>query len=244
MPGSSSDHGWSFFLLDHLRRGRQHERPAVAVAEVDSGWRFSSRSFFLLRIPGFVRFFQSIGRHGALPGTAGEVLGATLCVIGVGCAIWARACLGRNRGPPMSVKVNPVLVANGPYAYLRHPIYAGLWLALLGSAIAQSAWWVVHRFTVRDPSGLEVSRIMPPCRMPRAHSKIQSVPAAEIMRQSPRGEFPDSMPAKWQETKAIGQVEFRHQTTAKVGHPCLSVQHAAQTLRACDPSPLDCNWRR
>ena len=43
-------------------------------------------------------------------------------------------------------------MANGPYAYLRHPIYAGLWLALLGSAIAQSAWWVVFNpFTVCDP---------------------------------------------------------------------------------------------
>jgi protein-S-isoprenylcysteine O-methyltransferase Ste14 len=98
---------------------------------------------FLLRIPGFGRFFRSIGRQGALPGVAGGILGATLCVIGVGSAIWARAYLGRNWGMPMSVKENPELVTTGPYAYVRHPIYAGLWLALLGSGLAQSAWWLL-----------------------------------------------------------------------------------------------------
>lgn len=97
----------------------------------------------LSRIPGFGRFFLSIGRHGALPTAAGAVLGVALCVAGTGLAIWARAHLGRNWGPPMSVKEDPELVTTGPYAYVRHPIYAGLWLAMLGSGIAQSAWWLV-----------------------------------------------------------------------------------------------------
>jgi protein-S-isoprenylcysteine O-methyltransferase Ste14 len=43
----------------------------------------------------------------------------------------------------MSVKEDPELVTTGPYAYVRHPIYAGLWLAMLGSGIAQSVWWLV-----------------------------------------------------------------------------------------------------
>lgn len=43
----------------------------------------------------------------------------------------------------MSVKEDPELVTTGPYAYVRHPIYAGLWLVMLGSAIAQSASWLV-----------------------------------------------------------------------------------------------------
>jgi protein-S-isoprenylcysteine O-methyltransferase Ste14 len=98
---------------------------------------------FLLRVPGFGRFLRSVGRHGALPGVAGGMLGVALCGIGTGLAIWARAHLGRNWGLPMSVKENPELVTTGPYAYVRHPIYAGLWLAVLGSGIAQSAGWLV-----------------------------------------------------------------------------------------------------
>lgn len=97
----------------------------------------------LLRIPGFGRRCRSMGRHGVLPGLAGGMVGATLCVMGVGLAIWARAHLGGNWGRPMSIKEDPELVTTGPYARLRHPIYAGLWLALLGSAIGQSAWWLV-----------------------------------------------------------------------------------------------------
>lgn len=102
----------------------------------------------LLRVQAFGRFFRSLGRHGALPGAAGGILGVALCVVGMGLAIWARAHLGRNWGPPMSVKENPELVTTGPYAYVRHPIYAGLWLMLLGSGIAQSASLLVGLIVV------------------------------------------------------------------------------------------------
>lgn len=44
---------------------------------------------------------------------------------------------------PMSRKENPELVTSGPYAYVRHPIYAGILLAMLGSAIAASVVWVI-----------------------------------------------------------------------------------------------------
>jgi protein-S-isoprenylcysteine O-methyltransferase Ste14 len=70
-------------------------------------------------------------------------LGAALCASGVILAVWARVCLGRNWGMPMSEKTSPELVMDGPYAYIRHPIYAGLMLAMIGSAIGQSVLWVI-----------------------------------------------------------------------------------------------------
>ena len=70
-------------------------------------------------------------------------LGAALCASGVILAVWARRCLGRNWGMPMSEKASPELVMNGPYAYIRHPIYAGILLAMIGSAIGQSLLWVM-----------------------------------------------------------------------------------------------------
>jgi protein-S-isoprenylcysteine O-methyltransferase Ste14 len=72
-----------------------------------------------------------------------NVLGVVLCAIGVGLAIWARVHLARNWGMPMSRKENPELVTSGPYAHIRHPIYAGILLAMLGSAIAASVVWVL-----------------------------------------------------------------------------------------------------
>jgi len=46
-----------------------------------------------------------------------------------------RRHLGRNWGMPMPLKEQPELVTSGPYARIRHPIYTGLILAMLGSAI-------------------------------------------------------------------------------------------------------------
>lgn len=55
---------------------------------------------------------------------------------GLALAIWARVHLGRNWGMPMTVKDEPELVTSGPYRRVRHPIYSGLLLAVLGTALA------------------------------------------------------------------------------------------------------------
>jgi protein-S-isoprenylcysteine O-methyltransferase Ste14 len=58
-------------------------------------------------------------------------------------AIWARVYLGRNWGMPMSRKVDPELITTGPYRTIRHPIYSGIILALIGTTIAVSWYWMV-----------------------------------------------------------------------------------------------------
>jgi protein-S-isoprenylcysteine O-methyltransferase Ste14 len=71
------------------------------------------------------------------------VLGSVLCALGIGLALWARVHLGRNWGLPMTRREDPELVTGGPYALARHPIYGGIIIAILGSALAQSAFWLV-----------------------------------------------------------------------------------------------------
>jgi len=70
-------------------------------------------------------------------------VGAALAVIGIAWAVYARYYLGRNWGMPMSVKDTPELVTAGPYALVRHPIYSGVMLAVLGSALTGGWWWMV-----------------------------------------------------------------------------------------------------
>jgi protein-S-isoprenylcysteine O-methyltransferase Ste14 len=72
---------------------------------------------------------------------AAGLVGTIICALGAALAIWARASLGANWGMPMAHKANPELITRGPYAYLRHPIYTGLMLAMLGPAIAVSVIW-------------------------------------------------------------------------------------------------------
>lgn len=95
-----------------------------------------------LRVPALRQALRDLQAHvsdGAIMGT----LGVSLCAVGVGLAIWARVHLGRNWGMPMSRKENPALVMTGPYAYVRHPIYGGILLAMAGSTIGGSVVWVL-----------------------------------------------------------------------------------------------------
>jgi protein-S-isoprenylcysteine O-methyltransferase Ste14 len=43
----------------------------------------------------------------------------------------------------MSQKVDPELVTTGPYRSVRHPIYSGIILAMVGTAIAVSVYWLI-----------------------------------------------------------------------------------------------------
>jgi protein-S-isoprenylcysteine O-methyltransferase Ste14 len=63
-------------------------------------------------------------------------IGVALLASGVALAVWARVHLGRNWGMPMTERAEPELVTSGPYRFVRHPIYSGLLLGLLGTALA------------------------------------------------------------------------------------------------------------
>ena len=70
-------------------------------------------------------------------------VGMFLFALGLGFAIWARVHIGRNWGTPMSQKEEPELVTTGPYCLVRHPIYSGILLAGLGTAVALSWLWLI-----------------------------------------------------------------------------------------------------
>jgi protein-S-isoprenylcysteine O-methyltransferase Ste14 len=70
-------------------------------------------------------------------------LGLAIFLLGLALAVWARICLGRNWGTAMSEKVDPELVTTGPYRTIRHPIYSGIILAMIGTALAVSFFWLI-----------------------------------------------------------------------------------------------------
>jgi protein-S-isoprenylcysteine O-methyltransferase Ste14 len=63
--------------------------------------------------------------------------GLALTVAGCAFAVWARAMLGGNWSGTVTVKHDHQLIRRGPYAIVRHPIYSGGLLALVGTAIAR-----------------------------------------------------------------------------------------------------------
>ena len=62
-------------------------------------------------------------------------LGSVLCAAGVLLAIWARRTIGRDWSAEVQIKVGHELIRSGAYARIRHPIYTGLLLATLGTAL-------------------------------------------------------------------------------------------------------------
>ncbi|HEY1516212.1 MAG TPA: isoprenylcysteine carboxylmethyltransferase family protein [Solirubrobacteraceae bacterium] len=72
-----------------------------------------------------------------------QVVGLILFASGLGLAVWARIYLGKNWGMPMTERAEPELVTSGPYRFVRHPIYSGLLLALLGTALATNLYWLI-----------------------------------------------------------------------------------------------------
>ena len=59
--------------------------------------------------------------------------GLVLC--GASFALWARFYIGTNWSANVTLKQDHELIRSGPYAVVRHPIYSGLLLAILGTAV-------------------------------------------------------------------------------------------------------------
>ena len=66
---------------------------------------------------------------------ASGAIGLLMVLLGIAFAIWARLELGGNWSAAVSVKEGHTLISRGPYAIVRHPIYSGLLLAMLGNAV-------------------------------------------------------------------------------------------------------------
>jgi protein-S-isoprenylcysteine O-methyltransferase Ste14 len=69
-----------------------------------------------------------------------NVVAVALTWAGIGLAIWARAHLGQYWSARITIKEDHKLIRTGPYARLRHPIYSGLDLAAVGTALAIDRW--------------------------------------------------------------------------------------------------------
>jgi protein-S-isoprenylcysteine O-methyltransferase Ste14 len=129
--------GWAAFWLYWLvaafsmKRGRiawsreLRIRPVIIVVAI-----------VLIRL----RAFRHLGTNSD-PWRAGA--GLVLFAVGLGFAIWARVHIGRNWGTPMSRKDEPELVTSGPYRLVRHPIYSGILVAGIGTAVALSWAWLI-----------------------------------------------------------------------------------------------------
>lgn len=135
----SNPHGivfwsWVFFGLywffNAFRQKRTAERQSVGAAlahRIPLGI-----SYCLLALPGLPAPMNLL----VTPTTFwARFAGDVVCVLGLFVAIWARATLSGNWSSDVTFKQGHELIRRGPYRFVRHPIYTGILMMCLGTAI-------------------------------------------------------------------------------------------------------------
>jgi protein-S-isoprenylcysteine O-methyltransferase Ste14 len=129
--------GWAAFWICWIVAAFSAKRGRVAWSR-----ELRIRAVLVVLTIVLIRFgaFRDHGLNSA-PWRAG--VGLVLFAGGLAFSIWARIHIGRNWGSPMSQRNDPELVATGPYRLVRHPIYAGILVASIGTALALSWAWLI-----------------------------------------------------------------------------------------------------
>ncbi len=131
---------WGVFFAFWLIAAR-----GTKAAEKREGM-LSRLSYGLLAGAGVVLMFARRLPWGPLGGrwlpraAAVDAIGFVVIVAGLAFAVWARLHLGRNWSGTITLKVDHELIRSGPYAWVRHPIYAGMVLAMFGTALVNGEW--------------------------------------------------------------------------------------------------------
>jgi protein-S-isoprenylcysteine O-methyltransferase Ste14 len=114
---------------------------ATSKESVAGSWR--TRLTGVSAVAVFVMVGILRGRSLAVHSMVLAVIGALLFACGIALAVWARLHIGRNWGMPMTQRAEPELVTSGPYRFIRHPIYTGLLIAMLGTALVNSLFGLI-----------------------------------------------------------------------------------------------------
>jgi protein-S-isoprenylcysteine O-methyltransferase Ste14 len=69
-----------------------------------------------------------------------RMVGVILIAAGLGFSVWARRHLGKFWSARVTLKEGHELIQSGPYARVRHPIYSGIALAMVGTALFSGQW--------------------------------------------------------------------------------------------------------
>src|SRR5579864_1542084 len=81
-----------------------------------------------------------LGRRFVSPNQSLETVAVAVVAAGIALAIWARRHIGEFWSARVTLKEDHQLIQSGPYARVRHPIYSGLLLAMLGTALFVGEW--------------------------------------------------------------------------------------------------------
>lgn len=127
---------WAVWMVGWMAAAPWSRR---TVARQSPAARFLPAVVFMVGAALYFAYFRGAGNpdRRLLPRSpALSWIGLALVAAGLAFSVWARVHLGRLWSGTVTLKEGHTIVRSGPYAVTRHPIYTGLLLAALGTALA------------------------------------------------------------------------------------------------------------
>jgi protein-S-isoprenylcysteine O-methyltransferase Ste14 len=125
---------WLVFVATWIVAAFWAKRTRAQQPLADRLWYLALTVVAAVLLNGSVRIIH--WNRAVLPHTlATGILGDFLALVGLFIAIWARVTLGGNWSARVALKEDHQLIQRGPYRVVRHPIYSGLLLMILGTAV-------------------------------------------------------------------------------------------------------------
>ncbi|HEY4379698.1 MAG TPA: isoprenylcysteine carboxylmethyltransferase family protein [Acidobacteriaceae bacterium] len=131
---------WTVWLLIWIlwafrsKQTKERESPASRLAYGIPAWA----AMYSIFVPHSLGFLGDIAVFPA--STVLNFASIAITVLGFAITLWARFALGTNWSGTVTIKVNHELIRTGPYRVVRHPIYTGLIVSTIGTALALNLW--------------------------------------------------------------------------------------------------------
>ena len=125
---------WMYWSFGAPRRRPSKRKVARTFTVLNTGLLYLGFLLILLgrSVPGSLRLLF------VPPTIPMDVTGTMFTILGVAFAIWSRHALRTNWSGEVAITEGQQFIRSGPYAVVRHPIYAGMLLALFGTTLVSS----------------------------------------------------------------------------------------------------------
>lgn len=126
---------WVFFSLYWVARAFSQKAVGTKTNFLDrlTHKLFLAIAFALLIFSARHQFLDVLFVRGSI---GVDFISVAFCLIGLAISIWARRTLADNWDQSPVIKKKQELIMKGPYKLVRHPIYSGVLLMFLGTALA------------------------------------------------------------------------------------------------------------